>query len=230
MSAVSDRFNIIDGSLRDWDDLKDETYGWNGILLGNGASIAVWDNFNYPSIFIQAIQDHAQHYLTTSDRTLFATLRTQNFEQVLSSLKTASIICQALGLDDTVIIQRYNSIKQALIDAISNVHIPWNNVPANVLTTIRSALLYYKYIYTTNYDLLSYWSVMFQDPAPFTDYFYTEEFDSSNTKIFSETTRRVLYLYGALHLYKLPLSGTTLKRRAANGNNLLELFDQPYNG
>ncbi len=229
MLATPTGFNTVDGNLYDWNSLKDDAYRWNGIFIGNGASISVWDNFNYPSIFNRATLPDAQQYLTASDKTLFLTLGTQNFEQVLSSLKTASIISQALGLDDTVIIQRYNSIKQALINAISDVHIPWNKVPAEVLATIRSALLDYKYIYTTNYDLLIYWSVMYQDPAPFTDYFYTEDFDTSNTKIFFETTKRVLYLHGALHLYKHP-SGTTLKRRTENGRNLLELFGQPYTG
>lgn len=229
MLADPHRLGGADGGLYNWNDLQDEAYGWNGLFIGNGASIAVWDNFNYPSIFNRAVLSDARYRLTASDRTLFTTLGTQNFEQVLSSLKTASIVCRALGLDDTIIVQRYESIKQALVIAINDVHIPWNIIPTQVLATIRSTLLDYKYIYTTNYDLLTYWAVMYQTPDPFSDYFYGEEFDASDTKIFYDTTRRVLYLHGALHLYKFP-SGKTLKRRAEIGRNLLELFGQPYNG
>jgi hypothetical protein len=75
-----------------------------------------------------------------------------------------------------------------------------------------------------------YWSIMHQNnPNPFIDYFFSEEFDSSNTEVFDDDRNKILYLHGALHLYRLP-SGTTLKRRAEFGRNLLDLFGQPYPG
>jgi hypothetical protein len=229
MPIRSYRFNNIDGQLYDWSKLNNGDFHWDSILIGNGASINVWDKFNYRGVFQHATSSISKNPLTAADMKLFNSLSTHNFEQVLSSLNTARIINDALGLNYRRVTHRYRSIKQSLIDAIREIHIPWRNVPDAIIERIRLEILNYRKIYTTNYDLLIYWSVMYQDnPAPFTDYFFTEDFDSSDTRIFDGAKRRILYLHGALHLYRLS-SGTTLKRRA-DGNNLLDLFGQPYPG
>lgn len=223
------RINNIDGLLYNWSDLSNDDFHWKSILIGNGASINVWSNFEYPSIFAQATSTASLNPLGTSDVQLFNSLSTHNFEQVLSSLKTASIINRALGLPDSLITQRYGSIKQALVGTIGEIHIPWRSTPVNVIEGIRTEILKYQYIFTTNYDLLIYWSVMHQNnPDPFCDYFFAEEFDAGDTNIRDGDIRRVLYLHGALHLYRTPF-GATLKRRAG-GSNLLDLFGQPYIG
>jgi hypothetical protein len=69
--------------------------------------------------------------------------------------------------------------------------------------------------------------MMYEGKSGFKDYFWGEEFDVSNTKIWLKATC-VLYLHGGLHLYRLP-PGQTLKRKAIVGQNLLDLFGQPYN-
>lgn len=224
------RINNIDGVLYNWNDINNEDFRWKSILIGNGASINVWEKFNYRSIYAQASSSGSGSPLGIKDTNLFNTLDTHNFEQILSSLKTASIINQALGLPDVEITQRYESIKSSLIGTIGEVHIPWRITPDLIISTIRSEILNYKRVYTTNYDLLIYWSVMHQNnPAPFVDYFFTEEFDSSDTNIYDDAKTKVLYLHGALHLYRLP-NGTTLKRKAEEKRNLLDLFGQPYPG
>jgi hypothetical protein len=230
MLVRSYRFSNNDGILYDWGELNNEDFRWNSILIGNGASINVWDGFNYNSIFDHAAAITLGNPLTESDISLFNSLNTHNFEQVLSSLNIARIINQALGLDHARITERYTSIKSSLIGTISEIHIPWRLVPNDIIERIRTEILNYRYIYTTNYDLMIYWSIMHQNnPNPFTDYFFCREFDSSDTEVFDDDTNRILYLHGALHLYKLP-SGTTLKRTAEFGRNLLDLFGQPYPG
>lgn len=223
------RSNKTDGTLYSWGDINNEDFQWKSILIGNGASLNVWGNFAYGSIYDHAVSATSASPLTNSDINLFNSLGTRNFEQVLSSLNTAKIINQALGLNYARITQRYDSIKQSLASAISEVHIPWRITPNKVLETIRAELLNYKFIYTTNYDLLIYWSIMHQNnPGPFVDYFFTGEFDTSDTDIFSNYKRRIHYLHGALHLYR-DSSGTTLKR-SAGLSNILNLFGRPYPG
>lgn len=229
LPASSYRINNVDGQLYNWSDLNNDDFHWRSILIGNGASINVWNNFNYPSIFAQATSNTSLNPLGSSDVQLFNALGTHNFEQVLSSLKITNIINRALTITEDITTQRYISIKHALVGAISEVHIPWRRTPNNVIVAIRTEMLKYAYVFTTNYDLLVYWAVMHQNnPDPFLDYFFAEEFDAGDTNIFDGDRHRVMYLHGALHLYKTP-SGTTLKRRAG-GSNLLDLFGVPYNG
>lgn len=222
------RNSNTDGSLYNWNEIDNDDFNWNSILVGNGASINVWQNFNYSSIFARATSDDAASQLDVLDINLFNTLGTHNFEQVLFSLRTAEIINRALGLHHNPITQRYRSIKRSLVGTINELHIPWRRVPDDVIEGIRAAILRYRHIFTTNYDLLIYWAIMHQNnPGPFCDYFFSEKFDSKDTSIFDNGRRRILYLHGALHLYK-DSSGTTLKRRADGFNNLLDLFGQPY--
>jgi len=217
--------NDIDGGLTNWNDLKDYD-DWSGLLIGNGASIAVWDKFRYASIYEMAKSDEINDPLSEADIHLFETLRTTNFEQILSSLSTTKIINNALGIDTQIVENRYNSIKTGLIQAVKAVHVPWRIAPITILSSIREELLNYKYVYSTNYDLLIYWAIMHGNGKGFKDFFWDEPFDIGNTKVWDKVTC-VLYLHGGLHLYHLP-SGQALKRRANSGLNLLDLFGQNY--
>ena len=46
-------FLDVDATLEDWSVLR-ATADFNGLLLGNGASRAVWDDFGYDSLFDNA--------------------------------------------------------------------------------------------------------------------------------------------------------------------------------
>jgi len=93
-----ENLNDISGDLNNWDDIKDRE-PWSGILVGNGSSIAVWDNFRYSSIYEKSRSENLSNPLSELDIQLFETLETTNFERVLSSLSTARIINNALGLN-----------------------------------------------------------------------------------------------------------------------------------
>lgn len=219
----------FDGRLYDWNDINNRrNYRWTGVLIGNGSSIAVWNQFQYASLFSKAITDEVEHPLSADDQALFAALgNTTSFEQVLSSLITAKRVNQALGIRTHRIEARYESIKRALIETVRSLHIPWMAVPNQVLLCIRNELLRYSYVYSTNYDLLLYWAIMHQNLGGFVDYFFGESFNLGNTEIWNRDATAVLYLHGGLHLYRLQ-SGNTLKRRAIDGRNLLDLFGEPY--
>ena len=214
----------LDDELSSWDKIKEEC-DWSGLLLGNGFSQNIWSKFGYQSLFQTAAAVAGAH-LDASDIKLFERLRTKNFELVLSALSTTKLISEALELNLDEISRREISIKQALIQAVHSVHVPWARVEENILNHISTELSKYSNIYCTNYDLLSYWSIMRQ-PGNFRDYFWAGEgFDISNTEVWGKKTI-LHYIHGGLHLYRRP-TGQTLKRRADENGNLLDAFGTPY--
>lgn len=180
------------------------------------------------SLYDKASSADVLHPLSDADRSLFTSMNTTNFERILGALSIAEAVNKALGLEWNLVRQRYKSIQRALAEAVRAVHVPWHLVSDKVLDTIRSELLNYRLVYSTNYDLLLYWAVMRNEAKGFKDYFWAgERFDITNTKVWEKSTL-VHYLHGALHLYRLP-TGEVLKRKADN-RNLLDLFGTPYQG
>ena len=218
--------NQYNERLYDWNEIKDE-HQWSGILLGNGASIAIWDNFRYSSIFDRAASsDYVENPLGEREIDLFEEINTTNFEQILSSLATARVVNQALGVESPDIDVIYEGVQRALVEAVRSVHIAWGLVSNETLLRIREELLNYSFVYSTNYDLLVYWAIMATPSGEgFKDYLWDGVFDPGDTEIWEKSTK-VLYIHGGLHLYRTEY-GNTLKRRARNSENLLDLFGQP---
>jgi hypothetical protein len=213
----------ISSELQPWSDYE-ESVSWQALLIGNGASRAVWERFSYPSLFEIAQMQALSERLSAEDLDLFARLGDiRNFEFVLSALLTTQQVCEALDLQPRDrIVERYESIKRALIAAVHYVHVPWATVSRESLLRIREALLSYEYVYSTNYDLLVYWAIMVEDPGDFRDYFWGSVFDVSNTEIWGKSTK-VLYLHGGLHLY-YGEDGRTYKERTERFASLLDAF------
>ncbi|HVC77537.1 MAG TPA: DUF4917 family protein [Candidatus Micrarchaeaceae archaeon] len=220
----------VDPNLPAWTEIetKDE---WSGLLVGNGASRAVWDRFAYGSLYQKAMSADVQHPLLPADQGIFQALGTENFEATMFGLDLSRKVCAALSIPTQQIDQRYNAIQTALIEAVQAVHIGWGLMPAVSLEKMRNALLPYDYVYSTNYDLLIYWAIMHDPKATgFADYFWGANciFDLGNTEVWPKVTK-VLYLHGAIHLYRL-LNGITVKKTAVNAGNLLTTFGQPFKG
>ncbi len=207
----------LDAHLPSWQALNDR-HPCTALLLGNGASRAVWKPFGYFSLFEEA-QRVRHKALGVSDQALFKSLGTELFEPVLSTLNTTVRANAALAINSTAPLNRYYSIKEALIHATRAVHIPWALMPSNTLATINQALRSYRNVYTSNYDLLLPWAVS-QAPEGFATLFDEQGFfDVRRTA--SEGTR-VVHLHGGLHLLKLP-DGTT-RQRSAECAELLDGF------
>jgi hypothetical protein len=219
----------LTAELKSWADFANSAK-WESLLLGNGASRAVWQQFDYPSLFDIACELPPRERLSPEDVRLFQQLaNTKNFEAVLASLLTTQTVATALDLQPLDRIkQRYSSVQKALVAAVHRVHIPWSAIPSPTLLSIRKSLLDYDYVFSTNYDLLVYWSIMADEAADFRDYFWGGPFDSSNTEIWGKATR-VLYLHGALHLY-YDADGLTYKEHSQDFGNLLDLFGKRSDG
>jgi hypothetical protein len=213
----------VDKTLAPWGELND--IPWTGILVGNGASCAVWHGFRYKSLYDQSCSAEMTTRLTAEAVRIFEALETHNFELVQSALKITSLVTQALGQNPATVEGLYLEIQNALVEAVKSVHIPWRNIPEDNLRAIKQGLLPYEFVYSTNYDLILYWSIMLDGPLGFTDYFFAPRFDLGNTEIWGKVTK-VLFLHGGLHLYR-ELSGETIKRKAQPCQNLLDLFGTP---
>lgn len=213
-------------TVADWADV-DGTREWPYLLVGNGASSAVSSKFSYRSLLNAA-------NLTDDEREIFKALATVNFEAVLDYLRVAAQICEQVGHDETDVLDRYESIKKSLIEAINDHHADWSSIPTATLETYRSVLLSHSATWSTSYDLLSYWAVMADRPyrnKRIGDCFWNQgsSFDPANT-IPAPTSMPMLYWpHGALHLYRTQ-NGQTVKRSHEPGRNLLELLGKPFKG
>jgi hypothetical protein len=196
-TAMTD-FQDVDAQLEDWNALRTSA-AFDGLLVGNGASRAVWDDFGYDSLFENA-RTVEEKPLSPSELSVFEALQTRSFEQVLSALKTTSRVNKALAVSSAAPRNRYYAIKEALINTVHAVHIPWRLVEASSLATISQELARYRTVFTTNYDLLNYWAIQ-QQPEAITDLFQGAEpaFDLSVT---ATDKTRLLYLHGGLHLVR----------------------------
>jgi hypothetical protein len=204
--------------LDDWIDIDDGD--WPTLLVGNGASRAVSSKFAYDSLYASAP-------LTQDDSDLFEALGTTNFEEVLNHLRTASLVCDQLGHASSDVDDRYESIRDALINAVHTHHVGWSDVDAgDRLLKISEALLAYEAVFTTSYDLLIYWAIMnagLPSGDGFGDLFWNADhaFDPFDTEPFDDKTL-VYWLHGGLHLYRT--GAGRAKKRTNTGANLLESF------
>ncbi|CAK17017.1 DUF4917 family protein [Pseudomonas entomophila] len=207
----------LDAHLPAWADLN-QRHPCSTLLLGNGASRALWKPFGYFSLFEEA-QRVRHKALGVSDQALFKALGSELFEPVLSTLNTTVRANAALAISSTAPLNRYYSIKEALIHAVRAVHLPWPLLGAATRRAINQALRQYQNVYTSNYDLILPWAIA-ESPEGFADLFDEQGFfDVRRT---GGEGVRVMHLHGGMHLLKLP-DGST-RRRSAEQAELLEGF------
>jgi Domain of unknown function (DUF4917) len=211
-----------DGSLHDWRDVAD-AHKWEVLLLGNGLSINVWEDFGYRRLY-----DHAkQGKLSPADRQLFAS--TPNFERVLGDLRTAIRVNELYKVETRPILARYRSIQGALMKAVREVHVP--RVPEDGLDAINGEIRKFKWVFTTSYDLIVYWAMAATGFEPFMDHFRWAnrcQFDPRRAKVAPGKTP-VYFLHGALHLV-VGSSGETWKLTQRGLNNILDQFGKSIRG
>lgn len=208
----------LDSQLAQWPDLNDR-HPCTALLVGNGASRVLWKPFGYFSLFEQAQRAGRKTGLAISDQALFKSLGTELFEPVLSTLNTTVRANAALAINATAPLNRYYSIKEALIHATRTVHPPHALLSSATLASINAALRQYRNVYTSNYDLILPWAIE-HAPQGFAPLFDDEGFFDVRRPRGEGT--RVLHLHGGMHLLKLP-DGST-RQRSAKGSELLDGF------
>lgn len=216
--------SLDNGDLLEWATVRATDVEWPGLLLGNGASIAVSDSFDYESLYAVACSGDIDEPLSDEAQALFDEFNTTNFEYVLASLKIAGQVCEAVGIDADELPPLYEEVQRALFDAVALVHVDWNTVTTRTLPRIRRELVRYDDVFSTNYDLLVYWAMLAAgDPDDFRDFFWNPDnaFDATNTEVWGEPTL-VYYLHGGLHLRRTVDGGSF--KQTASGANLLAQF------
>lgn len=224
----------ITDHLPSWLDIRDSYKNQPdlGLLLGNGASQALWENFAYRSLHTIACAPERNHPLTPVDQAFFREMDTVNFEAVLSALATTKMVCGHLKKEFGDVDERYQSIRLSLVEAVQAIHVPFDRVPAETKQLIGKIFSRYWYVYTTNYDLLPYWAMMemkdkFGSRFRFKDFLWGPDhsFGSSDAHEWDERCTCVFFLHGALHLYHDLLGNTKKKTFLDDGTDLLAQFD-----
>ena len=209
--------DTFDAHLDDWQTLQAHQRA-HSLLLGNGASRAVWRSFAYDALFVRA-QKVRNKPLSLTDLALFKSLQTHSFEHVLSVLNSTVRVNAALAISSTAPLNRYYAIKEALIHAVRSVHIPFRLLDERRLAALNDELRQFQTVYTSNYDLLCPWAVQ-HAPQGFAELMDVDVgFDIRHTACEGS---RMLYLHGGLHLIKN--SDGTTRQRTAEGEALLDGF------
>ena len=223
-------FQDIDAHLEDWSALRSST-AFSGILIGNGASRTIWEDFAYDSLFENA-RTVEEKPLSPSELSVFDALQTRSFEHALGALKTTSRVNKALAVSSAAPRNRYYAIKEALINTVHAVHIPWRLVQPQSLAAINQELRRYPTVFTSNYDLLNYWAILH---TPGIDDLFRSADASFDLRDTRTDATRILYLHGGLHLVrnldgtarKLPTTDSTLLSSFAINNTIKTLDDVP---
>ena len=217
--------NTSKGGLLTWNDLcTQETVLTNrpSLLIGNGFSRNIWSDFKYQSLLEKA---RSENLLSSETNSLFTSLETEDFEWLLSVLAASKPVFAALKQDKKLLKNCEKNIRESLIKAVEMVHVPWSEIPKSTRQTIAKELKAHKLIYSTNYDLIVYWSIMTAYRDEFADYFWNSPFNTFNvlnTKEDYKGRSLIHYLHGGLHLFRDNDTVQTSKREHNGRQNILD--------
>jgi len=188
------------------------------LLLGNGFSIACRpESFRYGQLFDEA--DFSA--LSIDAGPLFKLLGTADFEQAIEVLRISADILELYDQADGELMAQMgadaHALKEALADVLARKH-P-DNVgeieDAEYASARRFLAKFDANIYTVNYDLLLYWTLMQKiDPELESDDGFRSDPDDEETQYviwddYGSFDQRIFYLHGGLHLYD---AGTQLRK------------------
>lgn len=209
--------------LKQWSAVQARTK-WDTLVLGNGASIAVFNKFDYKSLYAVAIK----HKLVDSGvKRIFDEWKTKDFELVLENLWHAHIVNQLLDPEHDLAGESYVALRDALIAAVKEVH-PEHADVSQYFDQMAQFMKQFKTVHCLNYDLTAYWAMMHWINLPgnnrddFQDGLFHKGFpDSPNDWAQSKATTRVVYPHGSLILASNQY-GDEAKISAGSGRLLLD--------
>ncbi|MFD7026126.1 DUF4917 family protein [Promicromonospora sukumoe] len=217
----------IEYELRDWEDVRSEN-SWPTLLIGNGASVNLWSHYRYESLF-------ARTRFSTPVNKVFTELDGTNFEEALEFIRHGRVVAEALEHSTAEYLGLYDEIKNGLFDAVNSAHLPHNRFSIDRKLRIADYLVEtHQRVFTTNYDLTIYWSLM-ADKTKYlkliTDHFSGNPRDFGDELYFDpyagvDSFRRptaLFYLHGAIHLWQDDETGENGKWRSVDHANLLQL-------
>ena len=138
-----------------WRDIEADFH--HGLLLGNGASVAVDRDFGYGSLFEEASR---LGYLPPPVLDVFNRFGVNDFEFVLRRLWQAKIVNEALEIEPGRVEKAYQNVRSALISTIRDVHVPYDEAIPH-LSRIYPFMQRFETIISLNYDLIVYWAALY---------------------------------------------------------------------
>ncbi len=180
------------------------------VLLGNGFSIACRsDIFVYSRLFERANFDDASERV----REAFDALGTTDFERVIRALRDFARLVRVF-IDDpgelpTEILVEADTLKEILVRTIASSHPDRpSDITDDEYLHCRTFLNNFKRVFTVNYDLLLYWTLMHREiepRIPCDDGFRKPEDNSDAEYVTWEPentySQNIYYLHGALHIF-----------------------------
>lgn len=157
--------NGVHYPLYDWKEIADKFK--HMLVLGNGASIAISQSFNYTSLFQSAVE---ANFITGEINQLFEHFGTNNFEYVLRLVANAHDVNMALKVEEVETEKAYLIIRDALINIVQKVHVAYDQVEL-ALPNIANFLEGFDTIVSLNYDLILYWAILWANDHGIIKYF-----------------------------------------------------------
>ncbi|WP_281555867.1 DUF4917 family protein [Thalassomonas sp. RHCl1] len=170
----------------------------SNLLIGNGLSISISNNFSYSSLRGKVAGD-----LSPAVQRLFNKLETDDFEHLLTKIKDAREIIEAITDGQVLISQSISDeIKAKLIEAIQTMNPRGPSDHGLDVKLLNDALCQYKNIFTTNYDIYLYWGRRdSNNNFNIIDYFFSKnKFDRNNVD--KRERKAIHFLHGALFLFE----------------------------
>ena len=209
--------------IASWSEIADDFR--EGLILGNGASIALHEEFAYQSLLEQAKR---RQFITPNIEHIFDHLHTKDFERVLRMLWHTSRINKALRIEDSKTQKAYKSLRNALVRTVKDIHPLYTKV-SDGLSSMATFMKRFEIVISLNYDFLVYWAMLLENARHqnrFKDCFNYGEFNSDWEKYrkpFGSAGRSTLMFYphGNLAL-ATDQDGRETKLTGSAFSNLLE--------
>lgn len=197
---------------------KSQGYKKRHLMLGNGFSISCRpDIFVYGKLFEQADFSH----LSPSAKKAFDALKTNDFERVIKALRDArEVLACYEGAPREIreaMLQDADGLREVLVHTIASCH-PDSplDITEEEYTACRRFLGNFNLIYSLNYDLLLYWTLMHTsdgETPTSDDGFRKPDYDYEADYVTWEPDQshdqNVWYLHGALHVFD---AGTEIQK------------------
>lgn len=152
-------------TIFNWEEISNEFT--DGLVLGNGASIAFDPRFRYSSLLGSAEESG----LVSSDvRKVFEHLRTTDFELVLRMLWHSNMINDALEIAYDRTKEAYISVRSALIEIVREIHVTHEEVEDNLLLASQF-MQQFSTVVSLSYDVLVYWAILIGNDSTVTHRF-----------------------------------------------------------
>ncbi len=143
--------------IEDWSNIANDFT--EGLVLGNGASIAFHEGFAYQSLLEEA---RSKDLIKQDIQSIFDHLHTEDFERVLRMLWNTTEINRALKIKDKETKKAYKSVRTALVQAVTTIHPVYTEISER-LPLAAKFMKRFKMVVSLNYDLLVYWTMMHEN-------------------------------------------------------------------